>query len=172
MAGSPWVPPREPHGPAAFRNQQSEVSPRRRGGAGRWGTAPGGCYLFMCRVSPHTCARIAAARRSLALAGRSAEEPSGLGTWAMSTRSLRTPVGRSQDAALSAEAAGGRGPGRTRLRPRLWGSATLWVPSNQPASWSWGGGASLSLLLERKTRAWRCGNVSFYTETNKVKLWR
>lgn len=46
MAGSPRVLPREPHGPAAFRNQHSEGSPRRRGGAGRCGSAPGWLLPF------------------------------------------------------------------------------------------------------------------------------
>lgn len=85
-AGSPWVPRKEPHGPTAFRNYHFGAVPAERE-PDRCAPGWGDCYLFMCRVSPHTCARILAARRSLPLAPawHGLEEPSGLGTWATAT---------------------------------------------------------------------------------------
>lgn len=77
MAGPPWALPKEPHDPTAFRNQHLQGSPRGKGVRGCLGPGPSGCYLFIRRVSPHTCARIPAAPRSLSLApaGRGPEGP-------------------------------------------------------------------------------------------------
>lgn len=88
------------------------------------GAAWAGCYLFMCKVSPHTCARVAATRLSLPLAPAecSAKEPSGLGTWAMSTRSLRTR---------------GREEPRTPLPPGRWLEGGVRAGrASGPASWA------------------------------------
>lgn len=74
-------------GSAAFGNEHTKGSPRGRGGPGRCGKAPGGCYLFLHWVNPQTCARIRAGRRSLPLApaGRGREESAGLGSPAVAT---------------------------------------------------------------------------------------
>lgn len=87
----------------------------------------GDCYLFMRRVSPHTCARIPAARHNLPLAPawHGPEEPSGLGTWATATRSLQSRWRGTRQApfpprsCLGVGTRGGHAPGRPRPWPRL-----------------------------------------------------
>lgn len=68
----------------------------------------------------------------------------------------------------STEVAGGRGPGRTRLWPRLLGR-TLWVPPTCTKQWT-RGAQSLALQLEWKMHAHKCGNFNFYIEINEV-IW-
>lgn len=145
MAGSPWVLPKEPQGSAVVWNQHSEGSPHGRGSPGRCVSVPGGCYLFMSRVSPHTCARIPAARRNLSLAAtrRGAEGPSGPRTRAMSTGVAGVGLQGAANSAPFLETAKGWGPGRTRLWPHLLDSKISlfwrWVSALDPAASSGSG---------------------------------
>lgn len=119
-AGSPSVPRKEPHGPVPFETSTSVQSLREANLP--LCTGLGACYLFMHRVSPYTCARIPAARRSLPLAPawHGLEEPSGLGTRATATRSLQSRWRGKPRAPFPPRSCLGAGPGEdTPMAPPL-----------------------------------------------------